>query len=59
VELPVRKLTSATFVGPDLSILAVTSANMAPGDGDLAGSIFLIHTTTNGMPDASASKEFL
>ncbi|MDQ7991812.1 MAG: SMP-30/gluconolactonase/LRE family protein [Propionicimonas sp.] len=54
VELPVRKPTSVAFCGPDLSVLAVTSAAMAPGDGDLAGSVFLLQTSTHGVPQQPA-----
>lgn len=49
LRLPVSKPTCPTFAGDDLSVLAVTSANQGPEDGDLAGSVFLFQTTTTGQ----------
>jgi len=54
-ELPVRKPTSVGFCGPDLSVLAVTSAGLEPGDGDLAGAVFLLQTSTRGLPETRAT----
>ncbi|PJJ63235.1 sugar lactone lactonase YvrE [Compostimonas suwonensis] len=54
LRLPVRRPTSAMFVGADLSTLAVTSANLTPDDGELAGAVFLIPTTTSGLPQTRA-----
>lgn len=54
LTLPVRRPTSAMFVGPDLSTLAVTSANLDPADGELAGAVFLIATETSGIPEVRA-----
>jgi len=53
-SLPVRKPTSVAFCGADLSVLAVTSAGIEPGDGDLAGSVFLLQTATQGLPHTPA-----
>ncbi len=54
VRLPVRKPTCPTFAGDDLSVLAVTSANQGPEDGELAGSVFLVQTSTTGQPPTPA-----
>lgn len=48
IEMPVKKITSAMFGGPNLDILYVTSMARQPlprfpGDGQLRGSLFAIH----------------
>ncbi len=48
IEMPVKKITSAMFGGPNLDILYVTSMAKPPlprfpGDGQLRGSLFAIH----------------
>jgi sugar lactone lactonase YvrE len=52
IRLPVSRPTSCMFVGDDLSTLAITSAK--PDDPDtepLAGSVFLVPTSTHGLPE--------
>lgn len=51
-QIPVANPTSCTFVGPDRSILAVTSAQaIDPARAnELDGSILLIPTETTGLP---------
>lgn len=57
IEMPVRKVTSVMFGGPDLDILYVTSmtkppAPHLPGDGALRGSLFAIHGLgVKGLPE--------
>ncbi|MES3001823.1 MAG: SMP-30/gluconolactonase/LRE family protein [Pseudomonadota bacterium] len=57
IEMPVRKVTSVMFGGPDLDILYVTSmtkppAPHLPGDGVLRGSLFAIHGLgIKGLPE--------
>lgn len=57
IEMPVKKVTSVMFGGPDLDILYVTSmtkppAPHLPGDGVLRGSLFAIHGLgVKGMPE--------
>jgi sugar lactone lactonase YvrE len=46
--MPVRKVTSVAFGGPDLDVLYVTSMAKPPlprfpGDGVMRGSLFAIH----------------
>jgi L-arabinonolactonase len=48
IDMPVKKITSAMFGGPNLDILYVTSMAKPPlprfpGDGQLRGSLFAIH----------------
>jgi sugar lactone lactonase YvrE len=48
IEMPVKKVTSVMFGGPNLDILYVTSMAKPPlprfpGDGRLRGSLFAIH----------------
>ncbi|MCB2160282.1 MAG: SMP-30/gluconolactonase/LRE family protein [Rhodobacteraceae bacterium] len=57
IEMPVRKVTSVTFGGPDLDILFVTSMARPPlprfpGDGPLRGSLFAIRGLgIRGVPE--------
>lgn len=57
IEMPVKKVTSAMFGGPDLDVLYVTSMAKPPlprfpGDGVLRGSLFAIHDLgVRGMPE--------
>ena len=48
IEMPVRKVTSVMFGGPDLDVLFVTSMAKPPlprfpGDGVLRGALFTIY----------------
>ena len=55
--MPVKKVTSVNFGGPDLDILYVTSMTKPPlphlpGDGVLRGSLFAIHGLgVKGLPE--------
>ncbi|MGH7158475.1 MAG: SMP-30/gluconolactonase/LRE family protein [Acetobacteraceae bacterium] len=57
IEMPVKKVTSVMFGGPDLDILYVTSMARPPlprfpGDGVLRGSLFAIHGLgISGLPE--------
>jgi L-arabinonolactonase len=57
IEMPVKKVTSLMFGGPDLDILYVTSMAKPPlprfpGDGVLRGSLFAIHGLgVRGIPE--------
>lgn len=57
IEMPVKKVTSVMFGGPDLDILYVTSMAKPPlprfpGDGVLRGSLFAIHGLgIRGVPE--------
>jgi L-arabinonolactonase len=57
IEMPVRKVTSVMFGGPDLDILYVTSMAKPPlprfpGDGVQRGSLFAIHGLgVRGIPE--------
>jgi L-arabinonolactonase len=57
IEMPVRKVTSVMFGGPDLDILYVTSMAKPPlprfpGDGVQRGSLFAIHRLgVRGIPE--------
>jgi sugar lactone lactonase YvrE len=57
VEMPVKKVTSVNFGGPDLDILYVTSMAKPPlphfpGDGVMRGSLFAIHGLgARGLPE--------
>lgn len=57
IEMPVKKVTSVMFGGPDLDILYVTSMAKPPlprfpGDTVLRGSLFAIHGLgINGVPE--------
>jgi sugar lactone lactonase YvrE len=59
LELPVRKPTSAAFAGAALDTLVITSANMDDGDGDLAGSVFLLDVGATGIADRPADVRLL
>jgi sugar lactone lactonase YvrE len=58
IEMPVKKVTSVMFGGPNLDILFVTSMAKPPlprfpGDGVLRGSLFAIHDLgVRGVPEA-------
>lgn len=57
IEMPVKKVTSVMFGGPDLDVLYVTSMAKPPlprfpGDGVLRGSLFAIHDLgIRGIPE--------
>ena len=52
VEMPVKNVTTATFGGPDLKTLFVTSASVLKDRGDrLAGSLWAIETSVAGLPE--------
>ena len=56
IRMPVKRPTSCTFGGPDLSILYVTSARMGLTETELAaaplsGSVFAIRTDTVGLAE--------
>src|SRR5271170_4946632 len=57
IDMPVKKVTSVMFGGPDLDILYVTSMAKPPlprfpGDGPLRGSLFAIHDLgVRGVPE--------
>ncbi|MCQ0986065.1 SMP-30/gluconolactonase/LRE family protein [Jiella marina] len=57
IEMPVKKVTSVNFGGPNLDILYVTSMAKPPlprfpGDGPLRGSLFAIHDLgIKGVPE--------
>jgi len=57
IEMPVKKVTSVMFGGPDLDILFVTSMAKPPlprfpGDGVMRGSLFAIHDLgIRGLPE--------
>ena len=55
--LPVSRPTSCCFVGPDLRTLAVTSAmpSATSADEELAGSVFLLDTAAQGIPEQYAA----
>lgn len=59
LELPVAKPTSAAFAGPALDTLVVTSARMDAGDGDLAGSVFLLDVGASGIAERPADVALL
>lgn len=56
--LPIRRPTSCMFAGPDLDVLAITSARSpeddAPGES-LAGSVFLVDVGVTGLPESPLS----
>lgn len=54
LELPVAKPTSVAFAGPRLDTLVVTSANTGDGDGELAGSVFLLDAGVTGIAEVPA-----
>ena len=57
IDMPVKKVTSVMFGGPDLDVLYVTSMAKPPlprfpGDGVLRGSLFAIHDLgIRGLPE--------
>jgi L-arabinonolactonase len=57
IDMPVKKVTSVMFGGPDLDVLFVTSMAKPPlprfpGDGVLRGSLFAIHDLgVRGVPE--------
>jgi sugar lactone lactonase YvrE len=57
IDMPVKKITSVMFGGPNLDILFVTSMAKPPlprfpGDGRLRGSLFAIHDLgIKGLPE--------
>jgi sugar lactone lactonase YvrE len=57
IEMPVKKVTSVNFGGPNLDVLFVTSMTKPPlphlpGDGPLRGSLFAIHGLgVKGVPE--------
>ncbi|MCC6495524.1 MAG: SMP-30/gluconolactonase/LRE family protein [Propionibacteriaceae bacterium] len=54
LRLPVRRPTSCMFVGPDLDMLAITSAQSPNDDSTgrrLAGSVFLVHAGVQGIAE--------
>jgi len=57
IEMPVKKVTSVMFGGPDLDVLFVTSMSKPPlphlpQDGPLGGSLFAIHGLgVQGLPE--------
>ena len=52
IEMPVRNITTATFGGPDLKTLYITSASALRNPGDrLAGSLWAIRTEVAGLPE--------
>lgn len=61
MELPVRRPTSCMFVGPNLDLLAVTSARSEDDDHEgrrLAGSVFLVSTDVQGVAERPLSFGF-
>ena len=54
IEMPVKNITTATFGGPDLRTLYVTSASVLKHATDrLAGSLWAIDCATPGLPEHS------
>ncbi|NTY41070.1 MULTISPECIES: SMP-30/gluconolactonase/LRE family protein [Burkholderia cepacia complex] len=52
VEMPVRNITTATFGGPDMKRLYVTSASVLKAPGErLAGSLWAIECDVAGLPE--------
>ncbi len=57
IEMPVKKVTSVNFGGPDMDVLYVTSMAKPPlarfpGDGVLRGSVFALHGLgVRGVPE--------
>jgi len=52
IEMPTRNVTTATFGGPHLTTLYVTSASAMRAEGDrLAGSLWSIETSVVGLPE--------
>lgn len=59
LELPVAKPTSVAFAGAGLDTLVITSAQMEDGDGDLAGSVFLLDVGVTGLAERPADVALL
>lgn len=56
--LPIRRPTSCMFAGPDLDVLAITSARSPEDDAEgevLAGSVFLVDVGVTGLPESPLS----
>ena len=52
IEMPVLNITTATFGGPELKTLYITSASASRNPGDrLAGSLWAIRTDVAGLPE--------
>jgi len=56
VKLPIQRPTSCNFGGPDLRQLFITSASIDLNENELqdqplAGSIFMVETNTEGLPE--------
>jgi sugar lactone lactonase YvrE len=52
IDMPVKYITTATFGGPDLRTLYVTSASALRDKGDrLAGSLWSIRVDVPGLPE--------
>ena len=52
IEMPVKNITTATFGGPDLTTLLVTTSSLGRAAGDrLAGGLFAIETDVRGLPE--------
>lgn len=52
IEMPCRSVTTATFGGPHLKTLYVTSASAMRAKGDrLAGSLWALETSVAGLPE--------
>jgi sugar lactone lactonase YvrE len=52
IEMPSRNVTTATFGGPQLTTLYVTSAAAMRAEGDrLAGSLWALETSVVGLPE--------
>lgn len=52
IALPVSRVTSATFFGPELDMLAITTAAIGRDEEPLAGSLFVASPGVRGLPPA-------
>lgn len=52
VRLPVPHVTSCTFGGPELRHLFITTARQSDDTSELAGDVFVLETSTQGLPPA-------
>jgi len=59
LELPVARPTSVAFAGAGLDTLVITSARMEEGDGELAGSVFLLDVGVTGLAERPADVALL
>lgn len=50
-EFPIERITSAAFIGPDLTTLAVTTAKTAGNNEQDAGKVLLLDTSVTGLPE--------